>query len=85
MAIHTGKTLNRLFVVGGASRNKFLNRLTQVATGLEVLRGAAESSTVGNFAVQMAVLEGNRDAVMGACAAQVSRWAVVLVEALEGN
>jgi rhamnulokinase len=85
VAFHTGKKLKRLFVVGGASRNKFLNRLTQEATGLEVFQGAAESSTVGNFAVQMAVLEGSRDAVTGACAAQVSGWAGVMVEALEGN
>ena len=83
VSFHTGKKLKRLFVVGGGSRNKFLNRLTQEATGLEVFQGAAESSTVGNLAVQMAVLEGSRDAVTGACAAQVSRWAGVLVEALE--
>ena len=83
VSFHTGKKLKRLFVVGGGSRNKFLNRLTQEATGLEVFQGAAESSTVGNFAVQMAVLEGSRDAVTGACAAQVSRWAGVLVDALE--
>jgi rhamnulokinase len=85
VAFHIGKKLKRVVIVGGGSRNKFLNRLTQEATGLEVFRGAAESSTVGNFAVQMAVLEGNGDAVTGACAAQVSRWAGVLVEALEGN
>ena len=52
-------------MVGGASRNEFLNRLTREATGLEVFRGSAESSTVGNFAVQMAVLEGSRDATRG--------------------
>jgi rhamnulokinase len=85
VAFHTGKKLKRVVVVGGGSRNKFLNRLTQEATGLELLQGAAESSTVGNFAVQMAMLEGSRDAVKGACAAQVSRWAGVLVEALEGS
>ena len=45
--------------------------------------GAAESSTVGNFAVQMAVLEGSRDAVTGAYAEQVSRWAGLFVAALE--
>ena len=56
---------------------------TAEATGLEVFRGAAESSTVGNFAVQMAVLEGSRDAVTGAYAEQVSRWAGLFVVALE--
>ncbi len=83
VALYSGKKLKRLFIVGGGSQNEFLNRLTQEATGLEVLRGAAESATVGNFAVQMAVLEGSRDAVTGVYAEQVSRWAGVFVAALE--
>jgi rhamnulokinase len=83
VAFHTGNRLKRLFVVGGGSQNDFLNRLTQEATGLEVFRGAAESSTVGNFAVQLAVLEGSRNEVTGADAGQVSRWAGRLALALE--
>src|SRR5277367_1738078 len=83
VAFHSGKKLKRLFVVGGASQNDYLNRLTKEATGLELFRGAAESSTVGNFAVQMAVLEGSRDVVTGAYAEQVSRWAGLLVASLE--
>lgn len=83
VAFHSGKKLKRLFVVGGASQNDYLNRLTKEATGLELFRGAAESSTVGNLAVQMAVLEGSRDAVTGAYAEQVSRWAGLFVAALE--
>lgn len=75
VAFHSGKKLKRLFVVGGASQNDFLNKLTQEATGLELFRGSTESSTVGNLAVQLAVLEGNRDAVTGAFAGEVSRWA----------
>src|SRR5277367_2198051 len=54
---HTGKRLKRLAIVGGGSLNEFLNRLTAAATGLEVCPGVAESSTVGNFAVQLATLE----------------------------
>jgi rhamnulokinase len=84
IALHSGKKLKRLFVVGGGSKNEFLNLLTREATGLEVFRGSAESSTVGNFAVQMAVLEGNRDAVTGVYAEQVSRWAGLFVAAMEG-
>jgi rhamnulokinase len=83
VSFHSGKKLKRLFVVGGGSQNDYLNRLTKEATGLEVFRGAAESSTVGNFAVQMAVLEGSRDAVTGAYAEQVSRWAGLFVTALQ--
>jgi rhamnulokinase len=83
VALHGGKKLKRLFIVGGASQNLFLNRLTQEATGLELFRGSAESSTVGNFAVQLAVLEGSRDAVTGAYAEQVSQWAGLFVSAME--
>lgn len=83
VAFHSGKKLKRLFVVGGGSQNEFLNRLTAEATGLEVIRGPAESSTVGNFAVQMAVLEGSRDAVTGVDAEEVSRWAGLFVAAME--
>lgn len=83
VAFLTGKKLKRLYIVGGASQNAFLNRLTQEATGLEVFRGAPESSTVGNFAVQLATLEGSRDSVTGAYAEPVARWAGLLCDVLE--
>ncbi len=83
VALLTGKRLKRLYIVGGASQNTFLNRLTQEATGLVVHRGAPESSTVGNFAVQLATLDGSRDAVTGAYAEPVARWAGLLCESLE--
>lgn len=82
VALLTGKRLKRLFIVGGANQNTFLNRLTQEATRLEVHRGSPESSTVGNFAVQLASLEGSRDAVTGAYAEPVARWAGLFIEAL---
>jgi rhamnulokinase len=85
VALHSGKKLKQLFVVGGGSQNEFLNRLTQKATGLELIRGPVESSTVGNFAVQMAALESSRDAMAGVNAAEVSQWAGILVTALEGT
>jgi rhamnulokinase len=53
----TGKTLDRIHVVGGGSRNEFLNELTAQASGLPVERCSPESSTLGNFAVQCARLE----------------------------
>jgi rhamnulokinase len=53
----TGKTLKRLYVMGGGSQNQLLNRLTAEATGLDLLRAGAECSTLGNFAVQLATLE----------------------------
>ncbi len=75
---HTGRQLRRLFVVGGGSQNALLNRLTAEATGLSVLRGAAESSTLGNFAVQLATIEGARSEETGASAERVAAWAGLL-------
>lgn len=75
--MHSGKRLKRIVVVGGASQNYLLNRLTAKATGLEVVRGAVESSTVGNFATQLAVLEGNAGR-QGVPLEDVSSWAAVL-------
>jgi len=81
VALHSGKKLKRLFVVGGASQNEFLNRLTQQATGLELHRGSPESSTIGNFAVQLAVLESTENRATGPSAEDISRWANLLVSA----
>ncbi|MBW4028825.1 MAG: carbohydrate kinase [Acidobacteria bacterium] len=78
VAVHAGKKFERLFFVGGGSQNEFLNRLTAQATGLQVERGSVESSTVGNFAVQLAVLEGGTDALHGARGDHTSWWASVL-------
>ena len=46
--------LDRVHVLGGGSRNKLLTQLTAQRTGLPVEAGQAESSTIGNFAVQLA-------------------------------
>jgi rhamnulokinase len=53
----TGHTRERIYVVGGGSLNPFLNRLTAEVAGLPLSCGVVESSTVGNFAVQLASLE----------------------------
>jgi rhamnulokinase len=73
----TGKKFRRIYIVGGGSRNRLLNRLTASATNLEVRCGAVESSTVGNFAVQLAAQETPRvDAVA------VAHWAQQLSSAV---
>lgn len=41
-----------LTIVGGGSRNRLLNELTHRATGLPVIRGAAEATAMGNIGVQ---------------------------------
>jgi rhamnulokinase len=60
MGTLTAKKFRRLYIVGGGSRNRLLNRLTQEATQLELVRGAQESSTVGNLSIQLAALENLR-------------------------
>jgi rhamnulokinase len=77
VALHSGKQLKRLFVVGGGSQNKLLRRLTAEATGLEVIPGSRESSTIGNFAVQLASLECKLECD-GVSAPSVSEWASCL-------
>lgn len=78
VAAHSGKRFSQLVVVGGASQNALLNRLTEEATGARVIRGAVESSTLGNFAVQLAALEEEWDKSLGVSAKQVSGWATLL-------
>ena len=80
IATITGKNLKRLFIVGGGSKNNVLNRLTAERTGLEVFLGATESTTFGNFAIQMAVLEGSWDETTGVDASAVRQWAEELAE-----
>ena len=75
---HTGKHLRRIFIVGGGSRNTLLNRLTAEATRLSVVCGSAESSTLGNFAVQLAVLDGDSPSESVEFARDVAAWAVRL-------
>jgi rhamnulokinase len=74
----TGKSIDRLYVVGGGSRNALLNRLTSGRTGLELRTGAPESATIGNFAIQMAALDGDFDPCIGVTHAAVAKRAGVL-------
>jgi rhamnulokinase len=76
----TEKMFKRLYIVGGGSRNAVLNRLTAKATGLRVLTGSTESATIGNFAIQLAALEGNYTDSNGVAAKAVAEWASVLAQ-----
>jgi rhamnulokinase len=53
-----GRNLARIHIIGGASRNRLLADLTARRAGLPVDCGHAESSTIGNFAIQLTVAEG---------------------------
>lgn len=55
----TGRSFRRVYILGGGSKNQLLTRLTWQHTGLSVEIGNAESSTIGNFAVQLASAESN--------------------------
>jgi rhamnulokinase len=81
----TGKKLKRLFIVGGGSKNTLLNRLTAQRSGLEIILGSTESTTIGNFAIQMAALENGENHSTGVtsnsvakCAEQISLGALAL-------
>jgi len=70
----TGRKFARLYVVGGGSQNEYLNHLIEDSTGLKVIRGPVESSTLGNLAVQFAALESGGAAVTPG---DVARWAAL--------
>ncbi len=69
------KKLRRVFIVGGGNQNKLLNRLTRERSGLEVVLGSPESTTIGNFAIQLAALDGAWLPGIGVPAEAVAKWA----------
>jgi len=77
LAALTGKHFNRIYIVGGGSRNAYLNSLVERATGAKVIPSSTESSTLGNFAIQLASAEG-WSAQTGANPEAVARWAATL-------
>ncbi len=52
-----GRKLERIHMIGGATRNKLLISLTERETGLKVEIGETESSTIGSLAIQLAASE----------------------------
>lgn len=52
----TGRTVDRLHVIGGGSRNKALCQFTADATQVEVLAGPSEATAIGNILVQALAL-----------------------------
>ena len=69
------KKLRRVFIVGGGNQNKLLNRLTRERSGLEVVLGSPESTTIGNFAIQLAALDEQWIPGIGVPAEAVAKWA----------
>ena len=50
---NTGKTYEKLYIVGGGAKNDFLNHLTAAATGKEVIALPIEATALGNLKIQM--------------------------------
>ena len=50
---NTGKTYEKLYIVGGGAKNQFLNRLTEEATGKKVIALPIEATALGNLKIQM--------------------------------
>ena len=50
---NTGKTYDKLYIVGGGAKNGFLNRLTEEATGKTVLALPIEATALGNLNIQI--------------------------------
>lgn len=51
----TNKKINKIYIVGGGSKNQLLNRLAAEYTGCEVIRGEVEATAMGNILVQVKV------------------------------
>jgi len=52
----TGRALKYLYMMGGMSRNRYLNELTAERAEVEVIVGPAEAAATGNVAVQVQAL-----------------------------
>ena len=50
---NTGKAYEKLYIVGGGAKNAFLNRLTEEATGKQVVALPIEATALGNLKIQM--------------------------------
>lgn len=47
------RPVTKLQIIGGGSQNRYLNRLTAQATGLQVAAGPVEATAIGNIRAQM--------------------------------
>ena len=54
---NTGRAYEKLYIVGGGAKNAFLNRLTEEATGKQVIALPIEATALGNLKIQMEAKE----------------------------
>ena len=50
---NTGKTYEKLYIVGGGAKNAFLNRLTEERTGKKIVALPIEATALGNLKAQL--------------------------------
>lgn len=50
---NTGRTYEKLYIVGGGAKNALLNKLTEEATGKQVVALPIEATALGNLKIQM--------------------------------
>lgn len=50
---NTGRSYERLYIVGGGAKNEFLNRLTEKASGKQAIALPIEATALGNLKIQM--------------------------------
>lgn len=50
---NTGRTYERLYIVGGGAKNRFLNHLTGESTGKQIIALPIEATALGNLKIQM--------------------------------
>lgn len=53
---NTGKYYKKIYIVGGGAKNAFLNRLTEEATGKQVIALPIEATALGNLKIQLEVM-----------------------------
>ncbi len=54
----TGKTFDVITIIGGGSKDSYLNELTARATGKRVVTGYTEATAVGNLKLQIQHVKG---------------------------
>ena len=53
MEQNTGRHYQKLYIVGGGAKNRYLNRLTEEAVGKQVVALPIEATALGNLKIQM--------------------------------
>ena len=54
---NTGRHYDKLYIVGGGAKNAFLNKLTEAATGKQVIALPIEATAIGNLKLQIQAMK----------------------------